>query len=141
MKDIVTDSGRHVMLCQRALVRCRGVAATLQDLINCNHTSFQQFLHLKCLPCVQIVIDYFNSRLDSLNSQAGAASEGQAEWSVDRVLELVQTFTQVSLRARWLEYRLSSFSANIWLSTVNAWKAAWRAWGGIEHPPAAAAPF
>lgn len=44
---------------------------------------------------LQVVIDYFNSRLDSLNTQAGAAPEGQTEWSVDRVLELVQTFTQV----------------------------------------------
>eukprot|EP00878_Enallax_costatus_P036636 GHUV01041162.1.p1 GENE.GHUV01041162.1~~GHUV01041162.1.p1 ORF type:complete len:331 (+),score=99.01 GHUV01041162.1:819-1811(+) len=43
---------------------------------------------------LQVVIDYFNSRLDSLNSQPGAAPEGHSEWSVDRVLEMVQTFTQ-----------------------------------------------
>lgn len=45
------------------------------------------------------MIDYFNSRLDTVHNQAGAAAESRAEWSVDRVLELVQTFTQVGVTA------------------------------------------
>jgi hypothetical protein len=46
--------------------------------------------------CVlQSVIDFFNSRLDSISGGQAAAPEGQAEWSVGRVLELVQTFAQV----------------------------------------------
>lgn len=48
----------------------------------------------------QVVIDYFNSRLDSLNSdQAGGAPEGHTDWSVNKVLELVHTFTQVEANA------------------------------------------
>lgn len=43
----------------------------------------------------QAVIDFFNSRLDSVNGGQAAAPEGQADWSVGRVLELVQTFAQV----------------------------------------------
>eukprot|EP00879_Flechtneria_rotunda_P020891 GHRR01021996.1.p1 GENE.GHRR01021996.1~~GHRR01021996.1.p1 ORF type:complete len:588 (+),score=216.63 GHRR01021996.1:369-2132(+) len=43
---------------------------------------------------LQAVIDYFNSKLESINSNYATAPEGQAEWSVDRVLELVQSFTQ-----------------------------------------------
>ena len=49
---------------------------------------------------LQVVIDYFNSRLDSLNSHSGAAPEGHSEWSVDRVLEMVQTLTQVGWATR-----------------------------------------
>ncbi|KAF6251495.1 Dyggve-Melchior-Clausen syndrome protein-domain-containing protein [Scenedesmus sp. NREL 46B-D3] len=43
---------------------------------------------------LQSVIDFFNSKLDSINGNQAAAPEGQAEWSVVRVLELVQTFAQ-----------------------------------------------
>uniref|UniRef100_A0A383WDY4 Dymeclin n=1 Tax=Tetradesmus obliquus TaxID=3088 RepID=A0A383WDY4_TETOB len=43
---------------------------------------------------LQAVIDFFNSRLDSVNGGQAAAPEGQADWSVGRVLELVQTFAQ-----------------------------------------------
>eukprot|EP00882_Tetradesmus_deserticola_P021481 GHRQ01023254.1.p1 GENE.GHRQ01023254.1~~GHRQ01023254.1.p1 ORF type:complete len:322 (+),score=177.91 GHRQ01023254.1:768-1733(+) len=43
---------------------------------------------------LQSVIDFFNSRLDSIKGEQAAAPEGQAEWSVGRVLELVQTFAQ-----------------------------------------------
>lgn len=49
--------------------------------------------HVLCL--VQAVIDFFNSRLDSIKGNSAAAPEGQANWSVNRVLELVQTFAQV----------------------------------------------
>lgn len=49
-----------------------------------------------CWLCVvQVVIDFFNNRLDSIKGDAAAAPEGQACWNVNRVLELVQTFAQV----------------------------------------------
>jgi hypothetical protein len=38
--------------------------------------------------------------LDSINGAQPSAPEGQAEWSVGRVLELVQTFAQVSCLQR-----------------------------------------
>jgi hypothetical protein len=44
---------------------------------------------------LQVVIDFFNNRLDSIKGNAAAAPEGQASWNVNRVLELVQTFAQV----------------------------------------------
>lgn len=60
---------------------------------------------------LQYVIDYFNSRLDSMTvGQTGAAPEGQAEWSVDRVLELVQTFTQASIREAYDSVTIVSLS-------------------------------
>jgi hypothetical protein len=52
-----------------------------------------------CLLHLQSVIDFFNSRLDSINGGQAAAPEGQADWSVGRVLELVQSFAQVGLHA------------------------------------------
>lgn len=47
-------------------------------------------------PASQAVIDFFNNRLDSVKGNTAAAPEGQADWSVNRVLELVQTFAQVN---------------------------------------------
>lgn len=48
-----------------------------------------------CVAPVQAVIDFFNNRLDSIKGNSAAAPEGQTDWSVNRVLELVQTFAQV----------------------------------------------
>lgn len=43
---------------------------------------------------LQVMIDFFNSRLDSIKGNTATAPEGQANWNVGRVLELVQTFAQ-----------------------------------------------
>jgi hypothetical protein len=48
-----------------------------------------------CCLCVQVVINFFNSRLDSMKENSAAAPEDAASWNVNRVLELVQTFAQV----------------------------------------------
>jgi hypothetical protein len=42
-----------------------------------------------------VVINFFNSRLDSMKENSAAAPEDTASWNVNRVLELVQTFAQV----------------------------------------------
>jgi hypothetical protein len=73
---------------------------------------------------VQSVIDFFNSRLDSINGAQAAAPKGQAEWSVGRVLELVQTFAQVSCRQRYVAFitALQSVSAHFCGFTMfSAW--------------------
>jgi hypothetical protein len=54
---------------------------------------------LSAAMCCQTVIDFFNSRLDSIKGNSAAAPEGQASWNVGRVLELVQTFAQVRRRS------------------------------------------
>lgn len=48
-----------------------------------------------CCLCAQVVINFFNSRLDSMKENSAAAPEDTASWNVNRVLELVQTFAQV----------------------------------------------
>lgn len=52
-----------------------------------------------CVP--QVMIDFFNSRLDSIKGSTATAPEGQANWNVGRVLELVQTFAQVRRPVCW----------------------------------------
>lgn len=43
---------------------------------------------------VQVVTDYFNSRLDAVKPQPSSAADAQPGWSVERLLELVQGFAQ-----------------------------------------------
>lgn len=48
-----------------------------------------------CCCLSQVVINFFNSRLDDMKGNSAAAPEDTASWNVNRVLELVQTFAQV----------------------------------------------
>eukprot|EP00877_Chromochloris_zofingiensis_P015055 jgi/Chrzof1/9803/Cz04g16070.t1 len=43
---------------------------------------------------IQVVTDYFNSRLDAVKPQPSSAADAQPGWSVERLLELVQGFAQ-----------------------------------------------
>lgn len=69
------------------------------------HSTSQQLTRCAavCIVSVyrQVMIDFFNSRLDSIKGNTSTAPEGQANWNVGRVLELVQTFAQVRRTVCW----------------------------------------
>jgi hypothetical protein len=45
---------------------------------------------------MQLVVDFFNGRLDAMKSNAAAGPESQADWSVAKVLSLINNFAQVT---------------------------------------------
>ena len=93
----------HIVQAAHVERECRALTSLVSSSIACSAkcatlpvgSTYVSHFMLLCCP-VQLVIDFFNSRLDAIKSNAAAGPESQSEWSVAKVLSLVNNFAQVS---------------------------------------------